>query len=375
MGSIQDSLFIPARAAVLRAVGGPLEIEDVRISPPKGDEVLVRMVGVGVCHTDVVCRDGFPVPLPIVLGHEGAGIVEAVGERVTKVKPGQRVVLSFNSCGHCSSCGEDHPATCHQMLPLNFGAAQRVDGGCVTDASGEAVHSLFFGQSSFCTFALAREVNTVPVGDGVPLEILGPLGCGIQTGAGAAINSLAIKPGQSLAIFGGGSVGLSALLGALAVGAGPVVVVEPNDRRRALALDLGASHVFDPFNTEDLVASIKAATGGGVTHSLDSTGLPPVIAKAIDCTLPGGTVGLLGVPAPDAAVPVTLLDLLVKSVTLRPITEGDANPQEFIPRMVQLYRDGKFPFDKLITTYRFENINDAFKATETGEAIKPVLVF
>lgn len=373
MGS-NDNAFIAARAAVLRTVGAPLTIEEVRISPPKGEEVLVRMVGVGVCHTDIACRDGFPVPLPIVLGHEGSGIIEAVGERVRKVKPGMRVVLSFNACGHCVNCEKDHPASCTQMLPLNFGGAQRIDGGCVTDAGGEPVHSLFFGQSSFGTYALARETNAVPVPDAVPLEILGPLGCGVQTGAGAAINSLALGPGQSLAIFGGGSVGLSALLGALAVGAGPVVVVEPNARRRALALELGAAHAFDPFAGDDVVACIKAATGG-VTHALDSTGLAPVIAKAIDCTLPGGTVGLLGVPSPEAAVPASLLDLLVKGVTLRPITEGDSNPQEFIPRMVQLYREGRFPFDKLITKYRFDEINEAIRATETGEAIKPVLVF
>lgn len=169
-----------------------------------------------------------------------------------------------------------------------------------------------------------------------------------------------------------GSVGLSALLGALAVGVGPVVVVEPNGRRRWIWAQATRS---PPSIPKTWSRASSTATGGGVTRSLDSTGLPPFIANAINRTLPGGTVGLLGVPLPEAAVPVTLLDLLVKSVTLRPITEGDANPQEFIPRMVQLYREGKFPFDKLVTTYRFEDINQAFKATETGEAIKPVLVF
>lgn len=367
--------FTAARAAVLRKVGGPLEIEEVRISAPKGDEVLVRLVGVGVCHTDLVCRDGFPVPLPIVLGHEGSGIVEAVGDKVRTLKPGDRVVLSFNSCGHCGNCESGHPSNCLHMLPLNFGGAQRVDGGQVLDAMGNAVQSMFFGQSSFGTHAVAREINTVKVGDDVPLEILGPLGCGIQTGAGAAINSLGIGPGQSLAIFGGGGVGLSALLGARAVGAAQVVVIEPNAGRRALALELGARHAFDPFAGDDLVAAIKASTGGGVTHALDTTGLPSVIGNAINCTLPGGTVGLVGLPAPDAVVPATLLDLLTKSVTLRPITEGDADPQVFIPRMLQFYREGKFPFDKLVTRYRFDQINEALHATEKGEAIKPVLTF
>ncbi|CDM25267.1 Geraniol dehydrogenase GeoA [Castellaniella defragrans 65Phen] len=373
MNDTQD--FISAQAAVLRQVGGPLAVEPVRISMPKGDEVLIRIAGVGVCHTDLVCRDGFPVPLPIVLGHEGSGTVEAVGEQVRTLKPGDRVVLSFNSCGHCGNCHDGHPSNCLQMLPLNFGGAQRVDGGQVLDGAGHPVQSMFFGQSSFGTHAVAREINAVKVGDDLPLELLGPLGCGIQTGAGAAINSLGIGPGQSLAIFGGGGVGLSALLGARAVGADRVVVIEPNAARRALALELGASHALDPHAEGDLVAAIKAATGGGATHSLDTTGLPPVIGSAIACTLPGGTVGMVGLPAPDAPVPATLLDLLSKSVTLRPITEGDADPQRFIPRMLDFHRAGKFPFDRLITRYRFDQINEALHATEKGEAIKPVLVF
>ncbi|TVT48639.1 MAG: NAD(P)-dependent alcohol dehydrogenase [Denitromonas halophila] len=367
--------FTAARAAVLRAAGGPLTIEDVRISAPKGDEVLVRIVGVGVCHTDIVCRDAFPVPLPIVLGHEGAGVVEAVGEAVTRVKPGDHVVLSFNSCGHCGNCEHEHPSNCVQMLPLNFGGAQRVEGGTTLDASGNPVTTLFFGQSSFGNYALAREINTVAVDKDVPLDILGPLGCGVQTGAGAAINSVGLKAGQSLAVFGGGSVGLSALLGAVAVDASMVIIVEPNADRRALAIELGATHAIDPFACDDVAAKIKELSGGGVTHSIDTTGISPVIGNAINCTLPGGTVGMLGFAAPEAPVPATLMDLLTKSVTLRPITEGDADPQKFIPYMVALYKAGKFPFDKLIRKYPFEQINEACEATEKGTAIKPVLVF
>ena len=370
-----EPISYAARAAVLRAAGGPMQIEEVKISAPKGDEVLVRMVGVGVCHTDIVCRDAFPVPLPIVLGHEGSGVVEAVGDRVTRVQPGDHVVLSFNSCGHCGNCEHDHPSNCLQMMPLNFGGAQRVDGGSTLDANGEPVTTLFFGQSSFGTYALAREVNTVKVDKEVPLDILGPLGCGIQTGAGAAINSVGLKAGQSLAVFGGGSVGLSALLGAVSVGASTTIVVEPNAGRRALALELGATHAIDPFACDDVAAKIRELSKGGVTHCIDTTGLPPVISNAINSTLPGGTVGMLGFAAPDAQVPATLMELLTRSVTLRPITEGDADPQQFIPHMVQLYKAGKFPFDKLISKFPFEQINEACEAAEKGSAIKPVLVF
>ncbi|MDH1440469.1 NAD(P)-dependent alcohol dehydrogenase [Pseudomonas sp. GD03721] len=362
-----------AKAAVLRAVGGPFSIEPICISPPKGDEVLVRIVGVGVCHTDVVCRDSFPVPLPIILGHEGSGVIEAVGDQVTSLQPGDHVVLSFNSCGHCYNCDHDEPASCLQMLPLNFGGAERAADGTIQDGKGAAVRGMFFGQSSFGSYAIARAANAVKVDADLPLALLGPLGCGIQTGAGAAMNSLGLQGGQSFIVFGGGAVGLSAVMAAKALGVSPLIVVEPNEARRALALELGASHAFDPFNSEDLVASIREVVPAGANHALDTTGLPKVIANAIDCIMSGGKLGLLGMANPEANVPATLLDLLSKNVTLKPITEGDANPQEFIPRMLALYREGKFPFDKLITTFPFEHINEAMAATESGKAIKPVL--
>lgn len=364
-----------AKAAVVRKVGAPFTIEQIEVGPPREDEVLVRIVGAGVCHTDALCRSGFPVPMPIVLGHEGAGVVERVGERVKNVAPGDHVVLSFNSCGGCRSCKDEHPATCAQFLPFNFGGVRLADGSTPLSQGGSPVHGMFFGQSSFATYAIARAVNTVKVPSYLPLELLGPLGCGIQTGAGAVINSLRPGPRDSLAIFGGGAVGLSALLGARAIGVEKTYLVEPLEARRALAKELGATAVFDPRGGGDVVAAIKEASGGGVTHALDATGIPAVIGQAINSTLPGGVVGMLGVPPPDAQVPASLLDLLVKNVTLRPITEGDANPQTFIPRMVQLHQEGRFPFERLITKFRFDEINEAFTASETGKAVKPVLVF
>ena len=211
------SASVNARAAVLRETGGKFNIEDVVVASPRDDEVLVRMAGAGVCHTDMVCRDGFPIPLPMVLGHEGSGVVEAVGSKVTRVKPGDHVVLSFNSCGQCPSCADHRPATCTQFLGLNFAGVRLADGSTPLSQDGKPIHSVFFGQSSFATYGIAREINTVPVSKDVPLEILGPLGCGIQTGAGAAINSMKVGPKDSIAVFGGGSVGLSAVMGAKAM--------------------------------------------------------------------------------------------------------------------------------------------------------------
>jgi Zn-dependent alcohol dehydrogenase len=364
-----------ASAAVLRKIGGPFAIEPIMVAAPREDEVLVRLVGVGVCHTDIACRDGFPIPMPVVLGHEGAGVVEAVGEKVTRIRVGDHVVLAFNSCGTCHACKHEHPAACVQFLAFNFGGVRISDGSTPLSQDGKPIHGVFFGQSSFATHAIAREINTVAVPATLPLELLGPLGCGIMTGAGAAINSLNLQSGQSIAVFGAGTVGLSALLGARAVGANKVFVIEPSAKRRALALELGATQVFDPRDGSDVVAAIKAAGNGGVDHAVDTTALPAVIGQAINCVLPGGVVALVGIPAPEAAVPATLLDLLVKNVTLQPVVEGDANPHSFIPRLLALYTAGKFPFDRLITKYPFSQINEAIHAAERGDVVKPVLIF
>lgn len=364
-----------ARAAVLRGLGQPWVIEDVVVASPRDDEVRIRIVGTGVCHTDIGCREGaMPVPMPIVLGHEGAGVVEAVGAAVTRVRVGDHVVLSFDSCGECRSCRAHRPSYCFDFYPRNLAGTRRVDGSStLSDAAGN-LNAVFFAQSSFATYAIAREVNTVVIDKSLPLEIMGPLGCGIQTGAGAAANSLGIRPGDSLAIFGGGAVGLSALLGARAVDAGAVIVVEPNAQRRELALALGAAHVIDPKAVDPLTA-IRELSGGGVNFTLDTTGIPAVIAAAIEVLLPDGMCGLLGVPPADASLPANMMSMLVRGIGVKYIVEGDADPQEFIPRMAGWYRDGKFPFDRLIRKFPFEQINEAAEASLRGEVVKPVLTF
>lgn len=369
------STAIKARAAVVREIKGKFLIEDVEVAAPRENEVLVRMVGVGMCHTDLVARDGFPVPMPIVLGHEGAGVVEQVGSKVTNVKPGDHVVLSFASCGGCRNCEKHQPAYCYNFLAHNFSGVRPVDGTTAVSQNGKQIAASFFGQSSFATYAIANSLNTVKVDSSLPLEILGPLGCGIQTGAGAAVISLGIGQGDSLAIFGGGAVGLSALLGAKAVGAGTVIVVEPTESRRKLALELGATHVIDPFATKDVIAAVKELGGGGVDYAIETTGIPVVAGNAIEVLLPNGMAGLIAVPPPDANLPANMLSMLMRGVGVKYITEGDADPQVFIPRMLEWYQAGKFPFDKLITKFKFEEINEAAHASEKGGAIKPVLVF
>lgn len=364
-----------ARAAIVRTTGGQFVIEDIQIESPREDEVLVRLVGSGICHTDIVFRDGgLPMPMPVVLGHEGSGVVEAVGAKVTHVKPGDHVVLSMNSCGACPNCDKHQPAYCFSMPAYNL-IGTRPDGSSALSQNGEKLFGAVFYQSSFATLAIAHINNTVKVDKDLPLELLGPLGCGIQTGAGTAINSLKVGPGDSLAIFGGGAVGLSALLGALAVGAGPVIVIEPDAARAALARELGAAHTINPKETDDVLAKVRELGGGGVTHAIDTTGIPAVMAVAVETVLPNGMLALLGVPPADASVPANMMSMLIRGVGVKYYVEGDSDPKEFIPRMISLYKEGKFPFDKLIKTYPFDQINEAAHSSKMAGTIKPVIVF
>jgi aryl-alcohol dehydrogenase len=282
------------KAAVVRRKGGPFEIETLAVEEPSADEVLVRIVATGMCHTDLVIRDQvYPVPLPIVLGHEGAGIVERVGAGVRKVGPGDHVVLSFMSCGHCVRCTAGQPAYCAQGHPLCFGGT-REDGSTATrDSRAAPVHDHFFGQSSFGTYALANERTVVKVPKDVPLERLGPLGCGIQTGAGSVMNALKVATGASFAAFGAGSVGLSAVMAARIVGATIIVAVDVVAARLTLAKELGATHVVNAAEN-DPVAAILEITGGGADFALESTGRPEVVRQGVDALGTRGTCGIVG---------------------------------------------------------------------------------
>ena len=257
------------RAAVLREQGRPLRIETLELEGPRDDEVLVRIVATGICHTDIdVCDDWDGSATPVVLGHEGAGVVEDVGKGVKSVERGDHVVLSYQSCGYCQHCREGRPSHCVHFYRLNFGF-QRMDGSNALHRSGVRGH--FFGQSSFATHALATERNLVRVPKDLPLEVLAPLGCGMQTGAGTVMNSLQVPKGASIAVFGTGAVGLAAVMAARLAGADPIIGVDIRPARLALALELGATHVIDNHH-EDIVARIGEITGSGVDYVLEITG-------------------------------------------------------------------------------------------------------
>jgi len=359
-------------AAVVRKKGGPFVIEKLRMGEPREDEVLVRIVATGMCHTDMIVRDQmYPVPQPIVLGHEGAGIVEKVGPRVVKVRPGDHVVLSFMSCGSCRQCIQGRPNNCENFNAHNFSGGRADGSGSLEDDNG-AVHDHFFGQSSFSTFALANERNVVKVPKEAPLELLGPLGCGIQTGAGAVMNALKVGHGASFAAFGSGAVGLAAIMAARAVGATTIIAVDVVPPRLALAKELGATHAVNASET-DPVAAIKEITGGGVQFALETTGLVPVVRQAVDALGVRGTLGIVGAAPPATEIKVDITEFMQMAKTIYGIIEGDSVPDVFIPQLIDLYLQGRFPFDKLVKFYPFERINEAAQDSERGLTVKPII--
>jgi aryl-alcohol dehydrogenase len=363
------------QAAVTESKGAPFEIRQVQLDEPRADEVLVRVVAAGICHTDLIIRDQwYPVPLPAVLGHEGAGVVEAVGSAVSKVAVGDHVAMSYGSCGGCSNCQAGEPWVCHDFFARNFGAA-RPDGSTAIGASGaaEAIHSHFFAQSSFATYAIATERNVVKLDPDVPLEIVAPFGCGIQTGAGAVLRAFRPEAGSSIAVFGVGTVGLSAVMAARVAGCTTIIGVDVRAARLDLASDLGATHVVDA-RSADVVEAIREATGGiGADFSIDATGSPEVLQQAVYCTGPGGVCGLIGAPPFGTEVSLDMNQMLAMGRTLRGIVEGQSVPDVFLPRLIELWRQGRFPVDRIMTQYPFSEIQRAADDAEEGKVVKPVL--
>ncbi len=360
------------KAAVVFETSGDFCIESLELSDPNDDEVVVRIVAAGICHTDLGARAGhLPIPPPpSVFGHEGAGIVEKVGSRVRKVKPGDHVVLAWDCCGTCSSCKSGHDPYCLNFFLHNFHGA-RPDGTPTLHRNGQVIHGSFFNQSSFANFALANERNVVKVRDDVPLEMLAPMGCGVMTGAGAVMNSLQPSPGASIAIFGVGNVGLNAVLGAVVCGCTTIIAVDIHADRLKLAQELGATHTVNAGKV-DPVEAIRQITGGGAEFSLECVGNPKVLRQAVDVLPRLGVCGLVGVVPPGTEVGLDM-DLIMNGRMVKGIIEGDAIPDLFIPKLIDLYCQGRFPYDRLIKFYPFEEINQAVADMEQGRVIKPVL--
>lgn len=356
------------RAAVLRTTDGPFTIEDVDLAEPGPGQVLVRIAGAGMCHTDLLHRDGFGLaPLPAVFGHEGSGVVEAVGPDVEGIEVDDHVVLSFASCGECPTCLSGHPAYCDTFLIRNLGGRE-LDGSTGIKQGDEDVSSRFFGQSSFGTHCIAGVRNVVVVDRDLPLELLGPLGCGLLTGAGSVVNSLAVEEGMSVVVTGAGAVGLAAIMAAKALGADPIIAVDRHESRLALARELGATHTIGA--DVDLPTEVMTITGGGALRALDTTGVPAVINAALASLKMTGVLGMVGAQQGE----LVLDQFTGLGKTLTAIFEGDADPQELIPKLLGWWREGRFPFDRLIETFPMAEINEAEEASASGRVVKPVLL-
>ncbi|WP_134325174.1 NAD(P)-dependent alcohol dehydrogenase [Cumulibacter soli] len=357
------------QAAVMRAADGPYAIEEIELPNPGPGELLVRVVGAGMCHTDVVPRAGSDlVGPPIVTGHEGSGVVEAVGPDVTRAQVGDHVCLSFDSCGKCQACADGVPAYCVQFMVRNLSGLTAEGQPVGKDANGADVKARWFGQSSFATYCLATERNAVVVDKALPLEKLGPLGCGVQTGAASIAVAMGFKAGRSLVVFGAGAVGLSALMAAKVLEAKTIIAVDLHPHRLDIARELGATHVI-AGDAEDLVAQIHEITGGGADYVFDTTGLPPVQKNAMAALRLGGTAGFVGVQQGDFPMGSESTGKSIMN-----ILEGATDPQVFIPRMIEWWQAGKFPFDSLIETYPMSEINQAEQDSLSGKTIKPILI-
>ncbi|OBC08153.1 aryl-alcohol dehydrogenase [Mycobacterium sp. 852013-50091_SCH5140682] len=359
--------MLTARAAVLLDAGADPCLTDVQLREPVGDEVLVRIDAVGICHTDISVAARFR-KVPMVFGHEGAGTVVATGPQAER-RVGEQVVLTFASCGDCSNCAADRPAYCDHATDLNMRGGRR-DESSALRLDGAPITAGFFGQSSFATHAIARSRNAVALPEPIDPALAAPLGCSVQTGVGAVLNVLTPGADDSLVVFGAGAVGLSSVMAARIAGCRTIVAVDPIEQRRTLATELGATATIDPASV-DVAAAVLDVTGGAAA-AVDTTARPDVIATAVGVLRTRGSLALLGLGALTAELPVALI--MGKGLAVRGVVEGDSEPQTFIPRLAELYRRGELPLDKLVTTYPFDDFDRAWAAAKAGDVVKPVLV-
>lgn len=358
-------------AAVLRTGNGPFTIETLDVAEPGPAEVLVEVVAAGMCHTDLLSRELPPEFFagPQVYGHEGAGIVRDVGSDVTYVRPGDHVVLSFNSCGSCPACRKRRYPYCFDFRLHNMSGGRPDGSSAFTDAQGQRVGSHFFGQSSFARHTVVAETSVVKVDTEAPLELMGPLGCGVQTGAGAVLNTLRVEAGSSFVVTGAGALGLSAVMAARVAGADTIVAVDRHQSRLDLARRYGATHVVSGTPAE-ITAAIRDITGHGSDYAFDTTGHAALVRASHDALNVTGTIALAGVGFGDLSVDFLSM---ISGRTITGVMEGDSIPREFIPYLARLNAEGKFPYHELVTVFPLDRINEAEAASASGEVVKPVL--
>jgi len=364
------------KAAVLYEARSPLEVEQIDLEPPRRGEVLVRVAVAGVCHSDYHYMIGaLTTPLPAVLGHEGAGVVEAIGDGVTAVQPGDHVVLLFRAtCGRCEFCSRGRPALCGTTRKMRA-TGRFPDGTTRLKRSGHEIRH-FAGLSCFAERTVVLEQALVPIRKDVPLEIAALVGCSVMTGVGAVTNTARVEPGSSVLVIGAGGVGLSAVMGAHLAGASPILVADVKDSKLEMALDFGATHTIDA-SRRDVVEATREVTGNeGVDYAFEAIGRGATITQALQAVRRGGTAVAIGLAPQGALATIAPLDLVLQEKALKGSFYGSTRPYADMPRLLDLYRAGRLPLQRLVTSrYRLEQINEAYDAMIAGEVARAVIVF
>lgn len=369
------------QAVVAREVGGDVNIETIQLHSEtlKENELIVRVVSCGICHTDLTIRDippdmelPFPFcPKPVVLGHEGAGVVERIGSGVTHVKPGDRVLMSFHYDGACPSCGENLEPYCENYAPFNMFGTNPEGGHYHFDKDGHPL-SMMHHQSSLATHVIATRENTYLIPDDLPFEHAAPIGCGLMTGAGGVKNLLQPEQGSTIAIFGCGAVGLAAIAAAKRQGCGSIIAVDLEADRLSIAREAGATELVDA-SQGDAAETIMAAHPMGVQYALEATGVPQVIEQAIAVLSPRGECALFGATADPLATSEFQSNLLLFGKHIHGGLMGHSHPRETIDYVTDLIRTGELPMSRMVKTFAFADVNDAIASTKTG-VIKPVVL-
>ncbi len=360
-------------AAVVNERSGPFVVEAIELADPRDDELLVEVAASGMCATDLHGRDGYysSMPYPAVFGHEGAGIVRAVGPAVTEFKLGDHVLMAYPWCGECPNCRAQLQTYCMHSGPLKHGGT-RFDGSTMHEKNGKPVYGAFFQQSSFANYAIANQRFAVKLRQDAPLDVICALACGGQTGAGAVLNAMQPKPSDAFAVFGVGTVGLSGLMAAKIAGCDPIIAVDVHDSRLKLARELGATHIINHDGRNEVVSDIRKITGPGVRFSLETSAVPSVFREAIEALMPAGTCVLLG-SARKGTETSFEMPFLQNGRTVRGVIQGDSVPKDFMPALADHVMAGRFPIERLITYYGLADINRAADDSASGKAIKPVL--
>ena len=372
------------KAAILETMGAPapyaksrpLTIREVELDSPGAGEVLVQIKAAGLCHSDLSVIDGSrPRPMPMLLGHEATGEVVELGDGVRSLAVGDAVVFSFvPMCGHCGPCACGRPVLCEPGAAANARGSLLGGATRLRDADDAPLHH-HLGVSGFAEYAVVSERSAVRIDADLPPRIAALFGCAVLTGVGAVVNTAGTLPGQSVAVFGLGGVGLSSILGAAASSAWPLVAIDIVPEKLALARELGASHCIDA-REGDVVARVREATGSGVDYAIETAGSERVLADAYAATRRGGTTITVGLPAPDRMLSLPAVSLVAEERTLKGSYMGSAIPARDIPRYVALYRAGRLPVDRLLThVLALDEINEGFDRLARGEAIRQVLLF